>query len=433
MVAAALTAMAWWQSRWQLNASGAQICLALVVIGCWTISYRPLVRWVVVLAVICVLYVPTAVMRVVGTSRDIKARVISPRDASLALARDIAAALRASQPQGEIVMLASPNASTTIGYYGRFKTLGTLYWENTAGLKAAAAIYSAQSEEEAAKLIREHKVTHIAILTEENFIQQYSQLLHPKASADDIRKSFGFRLFYEKVVPQWLQMIPYKVPDDLSSLKMGVMLLKVNFNQTLIEAVYHVVETQLAQDQLEDADRTLDTLLKMAPQLSQAWLRKAELLLARHDWAKATEYFLKGIAFAPESDRPTLYENVAGALYKQGQHALAIRVYRAGIAERRVPNLVCFLGWILATSPNDSIRNGKEAFELAQEALKTDPNSPSYLNTLAAALAEMGRLPEAIDACDRAVASARVRGETAVAQAFEQRLAVLKSGRPLRN
>ena len=46
----------------------------------------------------------------------------------------------------EIVLLASPDASTGIGYYGRIKTLGTLYWENTAGLKSAAAIYCASTD-----------------------------------------------------------------------------------------------------------------------------------------------------------------------------------------------------------------------------------------------------------------------------------------------
>ena len=37
-------------------------------------------------------------------------------------------------------MLASPNASMGIGYYGNFKTIGTLFWENAPGLRAAAEI-----------------------------------------------------------------------------------------------------------------------------------------------------------------------------------------------------------------------------------------------------------------------------------------------------
>jgi hypothetical protein len=57
-------------------------------------------------------------------------RNVDPKDAAIALQRDIAAALRASQPQGDIIPARGPNASTQIGYFGRFRTLGTLYWEN---------------------------------------------------------------------------------------------------------------------------------------------------------------------------------------------------------------------------------------------------------------------------------------------------------------
>jgi tetratricopeptide (TPR) repeat protein len=228
-------------------------------------------------------------------------------------------------------------------------------------------------------------------------------------------------------------MIPYRVPDDLRSLNISVALFKVNFEQSLPDAIYNVALTQIANDALEDADQSLNTLIKLAPQAYQPWLRKGELLIARHDWANAAEHFLKGISLAPENERPLLYENVAGTFYKQGQHAIAIHIYRAGLRERRIPNLACYLAWILATSPDDSLRNGKEALELAHEALKADPNSPSYLNAFAGALAELGRFPEAVAACDRAIANANVRGEKSVAQAFEKRLATLKSGKPLRN
>jgi tetratricopeptide (TPR) repeat protein len=433
----ALTAMAWTQSRWQLNASAGQICLALLVVTCWTTSYRPRVRWIVAAIVMGILFLPNGIIRVVGTRDDVSRRVIAPRDASLMLARDVASALRASQPQGEVVMLASPNASTMIGYYGRFQTLGTLYWENAAGLKGAAEIFAAKDENEAARLIRARRVTHIAIISEENFIQQYYQLMHPEqtgvALEGGIRSCFGFRLFYQKVVPQWLQTIPYAIPPDLKSLNLTVMLFKVNFEQTLPEAIYNVALTQIAQDLLNEADGTLDTLIKLAPQFYQPWFRKGEILLSRHDWANATEHFLKGISLAPEAERPLLYENVAGLFYNQQQHSIAAQIYRQGLAERRVPNLACYLAWVLATSTDDSLRNGKEALELAQEALKADPNSPSYLNASAAALAELGRFREAVEQCDRALANAKIRGETNVVSVFEQRLAILKSGKPLRN
>jgi predicted Zn-dependent protease len=65
--------------------------------------------------------------------------------------------------------------------------------------------------------------------------------------------------------------------------------------------------------------------------------------------------------------------------------------------------------------------------------IKAEPNSPSYLNTLAAALAENGRYAEAADAADRALANSRLKGDPPAVQAiFERRLAIIKSGKPIR-
>jgi hypothetical protein len=202
----------------------------------------------VALVILGQFFVPNAVLRFLDTAKDVTSRRVAPRDAASALSRDIASALRESQPQGDIVLLASPNASTTIGYYGRFKTLGTLYWENGDGLKAAAKIFSAATNAEAEELLRAHGVTHIAVVSEENFIQQYYTLLHPGATPDQVRSSFGYKLFFQRVVPQWLQMIPYRMPDNLNSLKTEVMLFKVNFGQSLAEAHDHVRQSRIGQN-----------------------------------------------------------------------------------------------------------------------------------------------------------------------------------------
>lgn len=432
-VAGLLTAMAWWQSRWLLNVTGSLVCLLLVLFACWTAKHRPWVRWLVAMGVTGAFFIPSIASRYLGSSADVRARRVSPKDANGALNRDIATALRRTQPTGDIVLVTSPNASVSIGYFGRIKTLGTLYWENSAGLKAAAAILGARSEEEAAALIRTHKVTHIAIIADENFIQPYFRLLHLQASPEEMRKSFGNRLMLDRIIPQWLQMIPYAVPDDLKGLNAKVMLFKVNFNQTLPEAIYNAAETLISQGLLQEADNALDLLLKQEPQISQPWLRKGELAVSRHDWEQAAEYLLKGIGLAPIAERATLYASGAQVFYNERQHGLAIRFYRTALAEKPTANLACYLAWVLATSPIDALRNGPEALQLAEEALKTDPNSPTYLNAKAAALAELGRLPEAIAFGDRAVANARVRGEGAAERVFAERLAILKAGKPLRN
>ncbi len=257
IAASSLLLMAIWQSRWLLNATGAQLCLAIVVLATWMVNCRPITRWIAVLIVIGALMAPSVVQRYRGMVTAVKNKQVSPSDANMALNRDLAAVLRASQPQGDITLLTSPNSSTGIGYFGRFKSLGTLYWENTEGLKSAARIFSAQSEEEAAKLIKAHKITHIALISQENFIEQYFRLLYPKAKDDEIRRCFGLRILADKVVPQWLEMIPYQVPDDLVQLKPIVMLFKVNFGQTLPEALYNIALSQIASGAVNEGERAM--------------------------------------------------------------------------------------------------------------------------------------------------------------------------------
>ena len=425
--------MAWWQSRWLLNASGVQVCLAIVLIGTWTGHTSIRARWILALAMAGLLFVPSGIMRYVGSTRDIAARRVSPRDANSMLSRDIASALRASQPQGDIILLSSPNASTGVGYYGRFKTLGTLYWENNDGLHHAAEIFSAGTEAEAAALIKKYHVTHLAVISDENFIQQYYELLHPGATADEIKKCFGYRILADRKIPQWLEMIPYGIPDDLKTLNTTVMLFKVNFEQSLAQALYNIALSEVAMGAVQEGEHTFDLLIKQAPQIYQPWLRKGELLVARHSWSEAADTTLKGISLAPSEERLALYVTAGGNFYTNKQPAQAIRIYRAGLAEKFSPDLACYLAWVLSTAQDDSMRAGKEALELAQQAIKVDPNSPSYLNSLASSLAENGRYAEAAEVADRAFQSSRLKGDSPRIQSiFEQRLARIKAGKPIR-
>jgi MFS family permease len=227
LVTAALVAMAAWQSRWTLNAAAGEAVLLIVVVEAWTAGRRIEVRALVAIVAVALVFGPGAFDRYNRTRHSVATRHVETRDAANALARDIAAAIRAWQPEGEVILLASPDASTTIGYYGRFKTLGTLYWENADGLKAAAAIFSARNDDEARRLLRERRVTHIALVPTANFVREYYQLLHPDATAQEIDASFGSRLLAGEDPPAWLQRIPYEVPAELLVVERNVLLFKV--------------------------------------------------------------------------------------------------------------------------------------------------------------------------------------------------------------
>ena len=76
--------------------------------------------------------------------------------------------------------------------------------------------------------LRAHGVTHVAIVSQENFIAPYYRLLHPDATAADIEDCFGVRLLRGKTRPSWLPAIPYEMPDDLKSLNVSVRLYRVS-------------------------------------------------------------------------------------------------------------------------------------------------------------------------------------------------------------
>jgi tetratricopeptide (TPR) repeat protein len=90
--------------------------------------------------------------------------------------------------------------------------------------------------------------------------------------------------------------------------------------------------------------------------------------------------------------------------------------------------------WVLATNPNASIRNGAEAVELAQQAMKLAGGRESaVLDTLAAAYAETGQSSEAVQTAEQALARASSRNNPALAEALRARIKLYQAGSPYRD
>ncbi|MEN9637951.1 MAG: hypothetical protein RL077_6355 [Verrucomicrobiota bacterium] len=431
IIAATLLGLGCLQARWLLNASAAQIplvVLMIVAVAAWIPK-----RWRSLAAggLIAAIFLPALVLRIQGSASDIEARRIAAKDVMGMLFRDMAATLRNSQPQGPITVLASPNVSTGVGYYGNFQTLGTLYWENNDGLKAAGAILSAKTDDEAAGLIQKYGVTHLAMVLEENFIAQYYTLLHPGATAAEVQKCFGHQVLLEKLIPRWLQILPYQVPEDLKMLNQQVMLFKVNFKQNEMEAFYHIAMTQIAGKEVIAAEKTLDRIIATAPHNHQPWLRKAEIRLEQKDWVEGRRCALEAAARMAGAERRQVVLNMAEQLYRGGQQRMTAEVYLNAMKENPDSQIKSYLTWILATSPDDTLRDGATALRLAEELVPAS-DSAMNLSIMAAALAENGRFPEALVAAERAVGVARSGAESALVETLARRAEVIRSGKPIR-
>jgi Tfp pilus assembly protein PilF len=91
------------------------------------------------------------------------------------------------------------------------------------------------------------------------------------------------------------------------------------------------------------------------------------------------------------------------------------------------------LAWVFATCPDTSIRDGRRAVDLAQQALRlSGSKNPLTFRTLAAAYAESGRFAEAIDAAQRGLELAAAQGNSALAENLWSNIAVYQSNSPLR-
>ena len=91
------------------------------------------------------------------------------------------------------------------------------------------------------------------------------------------------------------------------------------------------------------------------------------------------------------------------------------------------------LAWILATCPDDRLRDGAAALRIAEDVCRrTSRRVPRALDTLAAALANLGRYDEAVAVAEEARDLARRRGDETLAGKIEARLVLYRGDRPYR-
>lgn len=392
LVAAAFFVLGCWEVRWWFVGSATQIALLLALVA------TARTRWTWVLVLVGALFLPAALARIAAVRGDVRAGIVDARDILQPLYRDIAGVLRTTQPRGDIVLLASPNASAGIGYFGDFKSLGTLFWENTAGLKAAAAIYSARTDEEAARLIRERGVTHVVAIPSASFHVEYFQLLHPGAPAGEVTLTFGHRLQAKRPEIPWLIPIPYRRPADLQLAPTGVRLYRVAFDAT-------------------EEERRFQT---------------AAALAAAGDAAEAESVFGELAAMLPAEARPELLETAAAIFYDYGADAAAVRAFKTALAGQPDTAAATTLAWILATTSDAALRDGFAALEQIEPVIRAEPDDPTVLSAFAAALAETGRFPEAVTAATRALDVARAAGDREAAALLQKRLDTYRRGHPWR-
>jgi len=184
------------------------------------------------------------------------------------------------------------------------------------------------------------------------------------------------------------------------------------------------------EKRLDDAIVELERALKLQPTHLGAHNNLGVILLGKGRVDEALAHF--DIALKLRPDDSWAHGNRADALSRKGFTAAAIVEYEAAL--RMQPDHVEAennLAWILATSADPSLRNGRRALDLARDAARLlDYKNANVLDTLAAALAETGQFAEASKVAEQAVQLAIAQTNSVLADAVGLRLEGYRAGKP---
>jgi protein O-mannosyl-transferase len=90
------------------------------------------------------------------------------------------------------------------------------------------------------------------------------------------------------------------------------------------------------------------------------------------------------------------------------------------------------IAWVRSTAADSELRDGKEALELAERAIRSGGENPVVLRTLAAAQAENGHFSEAIASCQRGEELAKKNGDQGMSESLRQCADSFRRGEALR-
>ena len=192
------------------------------------------------------------------------------------LERDLARWL-ANQSGPGAVVLAPPDLTASLAFYGGLRGLGSPYWENRDGFTAAVRIAGASTPDEAQAVARGRSLTHVIIPSWDTFLDEYARL----GSNDADQTLVG--LLHRWFPPRWLQPVPYRLPQIAGFEDQSVALFEVVDVQDNAVALSRLAEYFAEMGQLDPAAAAAQALEQRYPADLGALVARALVALARGD------------------------------------------------------------------------------------------------------------------------------------------------------
>ena len=204
----------------------------------------------------------------------------------------------------------------------------------------------------------------------------------------------------------------------------------LELNPNYIEAHYNLGMVFGVQGRLAEAAEQYRAAIRLNPRQADAHGNLANVLVAQGKPDEAIKEYQRTLNLAPNSD--LAHYRYGQALEAQHHYATAKAEYQKALGINPHNTQVSLsLAWLLATCPDDSLRNGEKAVELAEQMKRsTEVESPQMLDTLGAAYAEAGRYGEAVATAKRALDLPATRNNQPLAEAIQTRLKLYEARLP---
>ena len=188
----------------------------------------------------------------------------------------------------------------------------------------------------------------------------------------------------------------------------------------------------LAKDHVDEAIPHLERAVQANPQSADIQNDLGAALAERGRIDEAIPHFEQALQIAPHMVKAQYYLGLA--LVTKGQAIEGLAQWRNALQQD--PDNLRILNdaaWLLATSPDPALRDGKEAVRLAGRAAQlTASRDPAILGTLAAACAETQDYDKAIETEKEAASLATQQGKADLAAALNDRIALFQARTPIR-
>ena len=184
-----------------------------------------------------------------------------------------------------------------------------------------------------------------------------------------------------------------------------------------------------AQGREEAALAHYRRVLKQVPDHSGAHHFLAHLLMKQGHYAQAAKHYAASLRKSPR-DYPALFME-AMALYRAGAPQTRVKaLLEQGVSEHPDKWMFSYaLARLLAASPDDQVRDGERALELARKLYDQNPGFQNA-EALALAFAEVGDYKKAVELENYAIVSAVMAGAMDQVPEMQALLARFNAGRP---